>query len=158
MRRSDGETRVAGDVLTERFTVFCVVEDVLTEIFPVFCVVGDVLMERFTVFCVAGDVLTERFTVFCVAGDVLTERFTVFCVDWQDDGLSDPANVTGLDEEAADEENDADNDAIKKSLYYKFMLRKNSITVPMAESGDFLPLCLCFLDATAINQTQTLPL
>ena len=82
----------------------------------------------------------------------------MFCVGWQDDGFSDPANVTGSDEEEADEENDADNDALKKSLYYKFMLRKNNITVPMAESGDLLPRCLCFLDATAINQTRTFSL
>ena len=74
-----------------------------------------------------------------VAGDVVTQRFELYCTDWQDDGFADPTNATD------GEEDDTDDDDSSKALYYKFLLRKNGVTVPIAESG-MLPIdnmCYC---------------
>ena len=71
------------------------------------------------------------------AGDVVTQRFTLNCADWKDDGFDPPSNSTGEDE---GKEDDGDKKKASSSLYYKFMLRKNGITVPIAEGGQ-LELC-----------------
>ena len=64
-----------------------------------------------------------------VAGDVVNQRFSLYCSDWQDDGFADPTNATDGEEE------DTDVDDSSKALYYKFLLHKNGVTVPIAESG-----------------------
>ena len=78
-----------------------------------------------------------KWIVLCL-GDVLTQRFTLFCVDWQDDGFADPYNVTDAAED--DSVDDDDTATAYSSLYYKFMLRKNGVTVPIAEGGQFFIL------------------
>ena len=59
----------------------------------------------------------------------MTQRFMLKCWDWKDDGFDDPNNVTEREGEVDDKKTS------DSSLFYKFMLRKNGITMPIAEGG-----------------------
>ena len=86
---------------------------------------------------------------FIAAGDVLKQRFTLTCSDWQDDGFIDPTNLTEINEF------DEELKAAATSLYYKFLLRKNGISVPVAEGGQYritLRGCVCSLFLAVENR------
>ncbi|KAK7507709.1 hypothetical protein BaRGS_00000674, partial [Batillaria attramentaria] len=57
-------------------------------------------------------------------GDMMTQRFTLRCSGWIDEGFIDPTN------------NASTTTPPPVSLYYKYMLRKNGIIVPIAEGGE----------------------
>ncbi|XP_070186772.1 polycystin-1-like protein 2 [Littorina saxatilis] len=63
-------------------------------------------------------------------GDVMQQKFTFNCTNWQDDGFEDPTNMTHTKNQ------DSDVKGAAATLYYQFMLRKNNITVPIAEGGE----------------------
>ena len=65
-------------------------------------------------------------------GDILTERFTLACLGWRDEGYEDPTNtVLILDNfSGAGAASQA-----TKALYFKYLLKKNNISVPIAEGG-----------------------
>ena len=80
--------------------------------------------------------------VFHAAGDVLKQRFKLMCTGWHDDGYEDPTNITEVNEFGEEMK------MISSSLYYKFLLRKNGISVPVAEGGQcamLFPLPCCFI-------------
>nr|KAG5713885.1 hypothetical protein BaRGS_024512 [Batillaria attramentaria] len=58
------------------------------------------------------------------SGDMMTQRFTLRCSGWIDEGFIDPTN------------NASTTTPPPVSLYYKYMLRKNGIIVPIAEGGE----------------------
>ena len=59
----------------------------------------------------------------------MKQRFELNCSRWLDDGFTDPSNLTEISEF------DGELQAAASSLYYKFILRKNGISVPVAEGG-----------------------
>ena len=75
----------------------------------------------------------------------VTQRFTLLCRGWQDDGFDIHLNVSDLLLPEQTEENTLQDSAGRRVLYYKFMIRKNGITVPVAEGGTVVICMLCFL-------------
>ena len=59
----------------------------------------------------------------------MKQRFELNCSRWLDDGFTDPSNLTEISEI------DGELHAAASTLYYKFILRKNGISVPVAEGG-----------------------
>ena len=73
------------------------------------------------------------------------QRFTLLCRGWQDDGFDIHLNVSDLLLPEQTKENTQQDSAGHRALYYKFMIRKNGITVPVAEGGTVVICILCFL-------------
>ena len=75
----------------------------------------------------------------------VAQRFTLICTGWEDDGFDNPLNATDRLEPQQKKGEAQQRAEASRALYYKFMIRKNGITVPLVEGG-WLNVCsMCFL-------------